>query len=263
MSWFTSRRLVAGLAVVLLPVLGLFLDRVVLPLARPVLYDFLEQCCGYQPSAQVTQPQIIQPHVTLTSAASFQVNFLYRPTTGGPLRPILPGSVLHSGDRYKVVFTPPRDGFVHLFQVDSAGNFFQLFPMTEFRGVKLNNTNPVHAGRTYTLPGPDKSYQLDAAVGRERILLVFADESNTELDSLATKIDSARTTKNTVAQASANGALAAHLSNSFSYRGLASVESDETLKLTWDSSGEVFEALGRRLENLCNDCVYGIEFQHQ
>jgi hypothetical protein len=212
---------------------------------------------------QIVQPQIIQPQLTMTSAAYFQVNFLYRPTSGGPLRPILPGSVLQSGDYYKVVFTPPRDGFVHLYQVDSAGNFFQLFPMTEFRGVKLNNTNPVHAGRTYTLPGPDKAFRLDAAIGQERILLIFADEPNAELDSLATQIESARGTKNTVAEASANGALAAHLSNSFSFRGLASVESDETLRLTWDSSGQVFETLGRRLENLCNDCVYGIEFQHQ
>ena len=69
------------------------------------------------------------PNLTIATpiASAFKLNFFYRESAGGPSKPILPGSVLHSGDHYKIVFTPHRNGYVYLFQVDSHGQFFSYF----------------------------------------------------------------------------------------------------------------------------------------
>ena len=71
---------------------------------------------------------------------SFQVNYFYRERQTGQFKPIVNGTTLHSGDHYKIVFTPDADAYVYIFQIDSKSQIFQLFPMREFKGVRVNNT---------------------------------------------------------------------------------------------------------------------------
>ena len=90
---------------------------------------------------------------------SFQINYVFRPAGVGELKAINNGDILRSGDHYKIIFTPDKDCYVYIFQVDSTGHFLQLFPMKSFKGVRVDNTNPVRQGTTYTLPSADKAYQ--------------------------------------------------------------------------------------------------------
>jgi len=228
--------------------------------------ELLNHYFPQQPAA-VANPSM--PAVVATAPvppAAFQINYLYRAGGSGPLRPILPGSVLHSGDSYKIIFTPHQNGYVYLFQLDSAGQFFQLFPMTEFKGVRLNNLNPVTAGQRYELPGVGKVFKLDRTVGQERLFLAITTAPNDELANLGQRLATARNRNATQDMAQVNQSLAYQLegrSGQYEYRGPESVETDQVLPVTWDSGASAFKILGRKLENLCTNCVYGTEFEHR
>lgn len=244
--------------VILVPILGIFFYKVIPPIVEPIIDHY------FPPKEK---PRTDVPTVNINVPSAFQVNYLYRDPPDGSLKPILPGSVLHSGDRYKVVFTPDRDGYVYLFQVDSTGQFFQLFPMREFKGVRVNNLNPVKAGQRYVLPAEDKAFKLDQIVGRERLLLAVTARPHSELESLAQKLNEARERKDTPHVNDLNRLLANRLEGQdgqYRLRGLDSVETDQVIKLGWeDQSGKVFETLGQKLGNLCENCVYGTEFEHR
>ena len=181
---------------------------------------------------------------------SFQVNYLYQASGEGALRPIKSGTVLHSGDHYKIVFTPDEDAYVYIFQADSKGQFFQLFPMTSFRGVTLHNTNPVRKGREYVLPAPDKAFLLDDTRGKERFYLVASRGPRPELERLAAKLQQ-------------GGQNAAELGGYFQRkRGVAAVVSDRSLQVPWER-GQIFPVVEERLEKLCPQCAYVTEFEHR
>ena len=121
---------------------------------------------------------------THSSMLSFEVNYVYRTSGVGELKTIQNGDTLTSGDHYKIVFTPDKDCHVYIFQVDSAGQVFQLFPMESFRGVRVNQFNPVKQGKKYVLPSPDKAFVLDRQVGIGRMYFIASHEENKELESL-------------------------------------------------------------------------------
>lgn len=83
------------------------------------------------------------------------------------------------------------------------------------------------------------------------------------MEALAGSLANARAANDPKAQHRANQALGQQLSASFQSRGLASVETDQPLRITWGRDGQVFDTLGRQLESLCDDCVYTMEFAHQ
>ena len=67
--------------------------------------------------AQETSKQLASPPL------SFDINYVYRKGGVGELRTIKNGDTLKSGDHYKIVFTPDKDCYVYIFQVDSSGSF--------------------------------------------------------------------------------------------------------------------------------------------
>jgi hypothetical protein len=101
------------------------------------------------------------------SHPTFQVNYLYRPAGQADFQKITDGSELHSGDYYKIWFTPQEDSYVYIFQLDSSRTIHRLFPMESFKGVAVNQTNPVKAGRQYQLPAATQSFRLDHQVGQQ------------------------------------------------------------------------------------------------
>lgn len=193
---------------------------------------------------------------------SFQVNYVYRPAGKGPLKPIRPGTVLHSGDYYKIMFTPDERAYVYLFQSDSKNQFFQLFPMTNFNGVSLDNRNPVLKGKNYILPAPHKSFQLDDTTGHERFYFVSSKEPIMELEKLADKLR--------LAQKRGQEQLAKKASKDVESffrgkRGLAAVVEDRPeskVEVPWEA-GLTFPVFKERLEQLCPNCVYITEFKHK
>ena len=83
-----------------------------------------------------------------SKSLSFKVNYFYRAVDQGSFKPFTDGTVLHSGDHYIIQFTPSEDSYVYIFQIDSNQGVYQLFPMESFKGVELDNRNPVRAGMT-------------------------------------------------------------------------------------------------------------------
>jgi hypothetical protein len=201
-------------------------------------------------SSEIDKPQ----------ALSFQINYVFRPAGVGEMRTIKNGDVLHSGDHYKIIFTPDKDCFVYIFQVDSTGHFFQLFPMKSFKGVRVYNTNPVHQGTTYVLPNSEKAFMLDRQVGVERIYFIASNEQNTELENLYLKWRRATIRKQPKQGKNAKD----RLNKYFKKRGIVVVApSDQSLQVPWKESGEVFAVVTQRLENLSQGTIHILEFIHK
>lgn len=194
------------------------------------------------------------------SSLSFAVNYVYRTAGVGELKTIENGEALQSGDHYKIVFTPDKDCYVYIFQVDSSGHIFQLFPMESFQGVEVNNFNPVKPRRTYVIPSPDKAFVLDKVVGVERIYFIASNERNQELENLY--LDWQR--ESTQKQPKQAGKAKDKLNKYFKKRGIVvAARSDQSLQVSWDKSGEVFSVVNQRLEDLSKDNMHVLEFFHR
>jgi hypothetical protein len=189
----------------------------------------------------------------------FQVNYVYRPGGIGKPRPITNASVLQSGDLYKIIFTPERDCYVYIFQVDTSRQIFQLFPMQEFRGVEVHNYNPVKGGMIYTLPAPDKSFKLDSQIGRERIYFIAYKERNEKVEALFEHLTVAMRRMDVTNVENAY----TKLNKYFKKRGVDLIVTDRKMKVNWEESSDVFSIFSRKLENLCEDCVHTVEFIHR
>ena len=193
-----------------------------------------------------------------SAALGFQVNYVYRSKGKGDLKPIQDGTVLRSGDHYKIMFTPDKDSYVYIFQADSSGQLFQLFPMEEFDGVHLNNVNPVKKGASYTLPALNKAFVLDNVTGKERFYFFASQGRSNELEGLYKQLVEARNRKNQSQVAEAQAKLEQH----FKRRGMAGIAQDRDMVLTWDDESAPGEILGKKLENICDGCLHLMEFKH-
>ena len=111
-----------------------------------------------------------------------EVKYLYRSTRKSSFKLLTNGSVLHSGDYFKIVFIPEENCQVYIFQVDSANKLFRLFPTQDFDGIKVKNANPVKAGKTYYIPGKHQSFELDQQTGLETIYFIAARQGEATLD---------------------------------------------------------------------------------
>ncbi len=196
---------------------------------------------------------------TSSSLLSFEVNYVYRTAGVGELKTIKNGDVLRSGDHYKIVFIPDKDCYVYIFQVDSSGQIFQLFPMESFRGVRVNQFNPVKQGKKYVLPSPDKAFLLDKKVGIERIYFIASDDRDAKLEGLYVDL------KKAVNRKKSGGTRDTHskLNRYFRRRSIEVVPSEQNVEVPWEETGDIFSVIGRRLENLSSDSLHMLEFTHK
>ncbi|RKZ84823.1 MAG: hypothetical protein DRR19_17235 [Candidatus Parabeggiatoa sp. nov. 1] len=146
------------------------------------------------PASAFCTPDIglCQPHpepdeievADFSSKVQIEFSYSYRPQNGGPSRPMQNGDKLHSGDSYKIQFTPKEAGYVYIFQYDSHHQLFRLFPTTDFIGTDdyENNLNPVQAHLTYFVPGEGRSFVLDQQVGKETLHFFFFKKRNPEIE---------------------------------------------------------------------------------
>jgi hypothetical protein len=196
---------------------------------------------------------------THTSLLSFEVNYVYRTAGEGELKTITNGDTLKSGDHYKIVFTPDKDCYVYIFQVDSSGQVFQLFPMESFRGVRVTQFNPVKQGKKYVLPSPDKAFVLDRQVGIERMYFIASSEQNNELESLYAELTVVVKRNNSSGVKDTRS----KLNKYFRKRGIKVVPSKQSTKVPWRETGDVFSVISQRLENLSSDSLHKLEFIHK
>jgi hypothetical protein len=194
------------------------------------------------------------------SSLSFAVNYVYRTAGVGQLKTIENGDALQSGDHYKIVFTPDKDCYVYIFQVDSSGQIFQLFPMKSFQGVEVNNFNPVKPDRTYVIPSPDKAFVLDKVVGVERIYFIASDDRDEQLENLYLDWQRESTRKQPKQSEKAKD----KLNKYFKKRGIVvAARSNQSLQVSWDGSGDTFSVVNQRLEDLSKDNMHVLEFFHR
>jgi hypothetical protein len=153
----------------------------------------------------------------------FQVSYKYWTGDQGSFKPFTDGAVLHSGDYYTIHFTPREDSYVYIFQIDSNQGVYQLFPMESFKGVALDNRNPVRAGMTYVLPAQDKSFQLDDRTGRETIYFMASRQPDQTLEEQYEALSQARQEQ----RDSLIKQLQEQLTTSIKTRGLGTVVSNQ------------------------------------
>lgn len=107
---------------------------------------------------------------------SLRVSYSYQPSGQLNFRPLLNEGVLHSGDRYQIRFTPLQNSYVYIFQIDSSGAVYRLFPPDGGDTQPADNINLLQAGVTYIVPAEDEAFQLDEQIGQEQIhVLAFRD----------------------------------------------------------------------------------------
>jgi hypothetical protein len=188
----------------------------------------------------------------------FKINYLYRAGNATTFKPLTTDSVLHSNDAYKLIFTPKADSYVYIFQKDSAQKIYQLFPMESFKGVILNNTNPVQGNQTYYIPAKDKSFVLDEQTGTETLYFLAFRQRNLALEAQYETIQTAQQQDDAVQLKLAEAAFLQTLQD----KGLRHVELDQET-LTWTEQGRHFSVLQQRLDDLCHECIQVLTFKHE
>lgn len=169
------------------------------------------------------------------------------------------GEQLHSGDFYKIQFTPKQKCHVYIFQYDASNQLFTLFPTKGFIGADSINDNPVLAGRTYFVPGEGKSFVLDNQMGEETIHFLVSQKPKPELVALYDQLLDGRQQGNTskvkVAQAEINGYIKKGPKSEVRYDTGAVVKDDKKRNFT--------HVIGQRLECGAETyCVNSITFYH-
>ncbi|MDM8522917.1 DUF4384 domain-containing protein [Desulfococcaceae bacterium HSG8] len=112
-----------------------------------------------------------------------ELKIFYRRGDRGIFENLRNSGTLNSGDLYKIVFRASEDSYVYVFNTDDTGRMHRLFPMKAFKGVTVNNFNPIKRGKTYYIPSPGKSFRLDTVTGEGKILFLAMKKPDKTLES--------------------------------------------------------------------------------
>ncbi len=182
----------------------------------------------------------------------FSINYIYRANDAGYFKALKENTPLHSGDAYKIIFTPNENCYVYIFQVDSANKLYRLFPMQRFGNNVFNNENPVQAGKTYHIPHQNKSFVLDQQTGTEAIYFMASHQRDVVLENqyqiYSTHQKGQQQLLRTVRQFKGVGRI---------------IEDPNGDSVNWQSEGQNFSVLQHHLQDLCNGCVNILKFQHK
>lgn len=205
-----------------------------------------------------TMFQAYTPVSDQTADLNFSISYIASPDGKLAYEPLTEGGALRSGHYYKIIFTPSEESYVYIFQTDSSGKIYRLFPMQEFQGRTLNNLNPVKPDSTYYIPARNLSFVLDQQVGPETIYFLAARQRQPELELYYEKLEFARYYKSP-GQAQE---FQAQLLNTMEDKGYADIKADQSAQpVVWEENGQNFSAIQQRLES-CNGCVHVLKFQH-
>jgi outer membrane protein OmpA-like peptidoglycan-associated protein len=96
--------------------------------------------------------------------------------SGGQVRKVAPGAVLRTSDNYRVSFTPTRDGYVYVYQIDSSGDATSVYPNSKYSHV----SNPVKGKQRYTVPDGEAWLALDNQLGSKEIVVLGTEHELTD-----------------------------------------------------------------------------------
>ncbi len=163
----------------------------------------------------------------------FKLSHFYRPNGGkGDSQPLTQNSQLHSGDSYKIKFTPTEDSYLYLYQLDSSSKLFDLIAMSgEF-------DRQVKAGEEYTFPNQTQVLKLDEFAGAETLYFLACSQPNIGLENQFETMRQAQEKGDTVAVKTLQDSLL----EEFNKRTKVEV-TDGSLKL-------------------CPNCINSITFEH-
>jgi hypothetical protein len=190
---------------------------------------------------------------------SIQVYGLYRSADAGPLLPIAPGAEMNSGDQYKLFFRANRDCYVYVYQAESTGKVFRLFPMQTYDGVALNHRNPVQTLADYVLPANDRYFYLDDTTGKEKIYFVASMQRNQALETLDARLTRAMQGSDDKLIVVASRKILDYLTD----RGISAMAEKKTLLVAWGAGERVAPITGYVFETEQTGGVHAIEFLHR
>ena len=110
---------------------------------------------------------------------SVDVGVFFEGDDGKPY-PIRNGMVLYSNDNYAIYFKPSQRCYIYIFQEDSTGKVYRLFPNPQYD----TKTNPVSKDKEYWVPTKDTWLYLDENVGKEWLYIIASREKSEKLESL-------------------------------------------------------------------------------
>ncbi|MCK5876047.1 MAG: DUF4384 domain-containing protein, partial [Candidatus Marithrix sp.] len=223
---------------------------------------FIEKCYFEENSCPIESMNTFVPtseppsKVTKKSAPNFKINYLYRSAGQGKAQSFaktgLKGEILTTGDTYKIIFQPPAKKFVYIFKIDSANKIFRLFPTTDFANADKKNVNPVKKGKKYFVPAKKRSFELDAATGRETIYTIVTNKPDKQLErQYETML--AQQEQHTIKQ---REAARKKWHNTMRKRGVKrKFIADNSATIKWQEQGEKLSTTLFNLQKMCDGCV--------
>jgi hypothetical protein len=181
---------------------------------------------------------------------SVKASFLYE--DNGVPKQMYEGMTLRSHvDFYSVYFRPEQDCYVYVYQVDSTGAIYQLFPNLTFS----NSWNPVKKGKSYTIPGKDQRFYLDDVTGEERLYLLASKTPATELENLFARLEAANKEQ--------KKAIQAQIKRSIGTRGVGGTAPASKPHTVTAKSGKTFDVIAKSIESNKTGFVHVLSFNHR
>jgi len=112
------------------------------------------------------------------------VNVTVKYQKGGQSAVLAPGGVLTPEDNYRVAFTPNRNSYVYVYQIDSRGKATAVFPNPDYSGSE----NPVTGNRGYSVPPEGRWLKLNQEPGKEEIIVLAAENALPDAMALAQRM---------------------------------------------------------------------------
>jgi len=203
-----------------------------------------------------------KPPQQKSNTPDFKINYVYRVAGKGEPKSFSDGSELCSGDSIKLIFEPSENGYVYIFQIDSANKIFRLFPTVDFKGAAKANKNPVQKGVKYFIPAEKKSFKLDQQVGKETIYFVVTQKPDIKLDDQYKTMLAQQNTSDIKER----GIARQQWQSAMTKRGIQSELEDDVTQssepVVWKEQEQKFSIMPQYLKNMCEGCVYNVTFQH-
>lgn len=225
------------------------------------------------------------PQTSQQQSPKLTLLYIYRALGQGKFLRLTDQGSMQSGDHYKIFFEVPESAYVYIFQADSSGEIFGLFPLSDFRGEKVENlSNPAKPGTKYFIPAQDKSFVLDQQVGMEQFYFLMLPERDIELERQYEIVLKAQNAKNPkelqVAQTTFMKSLLQkgplHIAPDQMGQTTPTKQTSQTAQATqtshtsqeentisWQEAEETFSILRQRLTGDCKECINVLTFTHE
>jgi hypothetical protein len=194
---------------------------------------------------------------TYCGSVQLKAQFQYEDDSG-KIQPLTNGSILRSGQRFGVTFSPESDCFVYILWKDSCGGMGLLFPNPELTA----GTSRVEAGHSYWLPSQDgdRWYVLDNNPGEETIYFVASREQNPKLEQLcaALKPGSSASSRGKSAVAAKEAEREVNLMGIADFTATKKGSTAGTVR----SRRDLFQALDTRIRVSGADSIHTLTFRH-